>query len=278
MKPAKPPITFSLRPRPERLPRSKYVTICVGFNRGSGIVLAADTEETFSGFKRRQPKLEIRPRNGDYSKACAVFAGAGDGPLIDHLTDKLWEAMERGTALNAMIKKCEDELIRTYRRLTPAFHTEHMPEMQMLVGVWCQPDSLELIEITNSILTRNIISKSIGSGYTLSSYIEQRLLYEKADLSDVIPLAVYMVDEAKRHVDGCGGETHVVTLSANGQVKRFHDFDVAAKSKRIAEIDRLARQIGAVAMNETIRDDGVRSAIEQFGEAIIRARQKADKP
>ena len=56
---------------------------------------------------------------------------------------------------------------------------------------------------------------------------------------------------------------------------RFHDFD--AKSNRIAEIDRLARQIGAVAMNETIRDDGVRSAIEQFGEAIIRARQKAEK-
>ena len=260
----------------KRLPRRKYVTIAVGFNPSDGIVLCADTQETISsGFKRNQPKLEIRPHFHQHGTPCAVFAGAGDGPLVDHLIDKLWSKMAVSVSgIRKMIDAMENELLRAYKALVPCFHAGFMPEAHLLVGVWCPPDSLELVETSGPVLTRKIASKSIGCGETLSSYIEERLIAPKAELSDVIPVAIYIVDEAKKHVDGCGGETHVVTISASGKVERLHQFQVEPKTKKIEEIDRLARQIAAVAMNETVTDDAARYSIEQFVEDIIKIRQK----
>jgi hypothetical protein len=205
-RPAKPPI--------KRLPRSKYVTIAVGFYRGDGLVLCADTQETISGFKRNVPKIVFRPHVIPVGTPCAVFAGAGDGPLIDHVIDKLWDKMAANTgSMVRMLDAMEGELGRIYKTLIPCYHPGYMPDAQLLVGVFCPPDQLQLVEVSGPVLTRNVISRAIGCGDTLSSYIEERLSNPKAGLSDVIQVAVYIVDQAKRHVDGCGGETHVATLT-----------------------------------------------------------------
>jgi hypothetical protein len=97
-------------------------------------------------------------------------------------------------------------------------------------------------------------------------------------LSDVIPVAIYIVDQVKKHVDGCGGETHVVTLMDDGKLERYHQFQVEPKTKAIEEIDRFARMIAANAMDETIPDDSVRFSLQTIVEELIKAREKLKPP
>ena len=275
------PQQFPHQPRPpvKRLPRREYVTIAVGFYRVTGLVLCADTQETLSGFKRNVPKIEIRPHTFSKGTACAVFAGAGDGSLIDHVIDKLWGKMAANAdTLEKMIQAAEQELIRLYKSLVPCYHAGFMPDAQLLVGIYCPPNWLEMVEIIGPVLTRTIKAKSIGCGESLSSYIEERLINPKGELSDVIPAAIYIVDEAKKHVDGCGGETHVVTMTDDGNVERLHQFHVEPKSKAIEEIDSFARMIAVNALNETIPDDSVRHSINSLVDEMISARQKLKNP
>lgn len=250
------------------------MTIAVGFYRGDGIVLAADTQETVLGFKKHQPKIEIRPHVVYPGKQFAVFAGAGDGPLIDSLIEKLWNAMRGKPDIDQMVEAAEDELIKTFQRLVPSYHAEYMPEVQMLVGLWSPPGDLELIAIDGPILTRHIISKSIGCGKVLSTYIENRLLPNKSGLDFAIPIAVYIVDQAKAHVDGVGGETHVVTMMHDGKLKTIPQFEVQPKTKQIEEIDNLARYIAAIAMNEELSTEVVRAEISECVNGIIETREK----
>jgi 20S proteasome alpha/beta subunit len=275
------PHPFPRQPKPpiKRLPRSKYVTIAVGFYRGDGLVLCADTQETISGFKRNVPKIVFKPDVVYERTPCAVFAGAGDGPLVDHLIDKLWRKMATSTdSLAHMIGAMEDELIHVYKRLTPCYHPGFMPDAQFLVGVFCPPNHLQLVEISGPVLTRNITAKAIGCGDTLSSYIEERLSSPKAGLSEVIQVAIYIVDQAKKHVDGCGGETHVVTLTDSGKLEIFPQFQVQPMTKRIEEIDRLARIIAASAMDENIPNDAVRLTLESVMEDLLKARENFRPP
>jgi 20S proteasome alpha/beta subunit len=256
------------------------VTIAVGFYRGSnGLVLCADTQETVSGFKRNVPKIVFRPYMVHEGTPCAVFAGAGDGPLVDHIIDKLWQKMAANTgSIVEMLDAMEKELTRIYKTLLPCYHPGYMPDAQLLVGIFCPPDELQMVEVSGPVLTRNVIAKSIGCGETLSSYIEERLANPKAGLSDVIQVALYIVNEAKKHVDGCGGETHIATLTGNGKLETYPQFQVQPMTKRIEEIDRLARAIAASAMDETIPNDSVRWTLESIMEDLLKAREKFKPP
>lgn len=255
------------------------MTIAIGFYRGDGLVLAADTQETISGFKRNVPKIVSRPHVVATGVPCAVFAGAGDGPLIDHLVDKLWEKMSLKTAsVFDMIDALENEVERTYTRLVPCYHPGFMPEARLLVGVFCPPNQLQMVDISGSVVTRDVTAQFVGFGETLGSYIHERLANPKTGLSDVIQLAVYMVDQAKKHVDGCGGQTHVATLTDEGVLETFPQFQVQPMTKRIEEIDRLAREIAASAMDETIPNDSVRLTLENLIEELLTAREKFKPP
>src|SRR5437016_1696822 len=151
------------KPKLERLPRRKYVTIAAGFCSGDGIVLCADTQENVADYiKRKQPKLEIRPIYIPASNAapCAVFAGAGDGSLVDYLIDKLWAAMESKKNLEQMIEAAENAIIRQYQRLVPIYPAG-MPEVQLLLGIWAPPREIELLKITGPIVNRHVDLESI---------------------------------------------------------------------------------------------------------------------
>ena len=97
------PQPFQPYPRPpfKRLPRSKYVTIAAGFHCIEGIVLCADTQETVDNYiKRNVPKIAVRPQwTDDKSIPRVVFAGAGDGDLIDSLVGKMWGVIQHRSYL-----------------------------------------------------------------------------------------------------------------------------------------------------------------------------------
>jgi hypothetical protein len=245
--------------KPKRLPKRGSMTIAVGFRCVDGIVLCADTQETRGEYiKKKQPKIEVRGADASpigskgfhRQSPCAVFAGAGsDGDLIDVLIEKLWAAMEpKGAAgLEAMIEAAEDELIKQYQRLVPVFPSG-VPETTLLVGVWASEYHFDLLKISGPILKRQIMLESIGFGDILATYITGRLIYPKSWISLSSPIGLYVIDQVKLFVEGCGGDTQMYQIRHDGKVEYITAEAAQAETDRLRKIDWTARQMVGLAM------------------------------
>jgi hypothetical protein len=79
-----------LHPKPKRLPRKLDVTIGAGFICGDGILLAADTKESYGDTHTYVDKITIV----DEAHCKAAIASSGEGYLLDYLTPHI-EALLR---------------------------------------------------------------------------------------------------------------------------------------------------------------------------------------
>jgi hypothetical protein len=238
----------------------KRMTIAAAFQCWDGIVLCADTQETYGGIKRKVSKLEVRGTDA-YSplgstpfmrptSPCAVFAGStDDGDFLDALIEKLWRAMEKKGAdgLEAMIEAAEDELILQWQRFIPVL-PKGVPETNILMGVWAAPYKFELVKMIGPVLKRNIALDSIGCGDVLATYLINRLLYPKSGVTQAIPIGIYMVDQAREHIEGCGGDIHLVVVGELGGVQKYSSQDMRAETARLQELDLIAREIVGLSM------------------------------
>src|SRR5438552_17699196 len=94
---AQPPVKYCSPPKPRRLPARKQMTIALGILAKDGVVLAADTQETFSGvFKVDQAKI-LATVLGTSTKNDGVFgvSGAGSGGHIDAISQELCDSFWR---------------------------------------------------------------------------------------------------------------------------------------------------------------------------------------
>ncbi|MGA2904972.1 MAG: hypothetical protein ABSD98_14145 [Candidatus Korobacteraceae bacterium] len=264
------------------------MTIAAGFRCVDGIMLCADTQETVGFLKRKHPKLDVRgataypftlstephDEHEQRNDPCAVFAGAGnDGDFLDALVDKLWRAMNgKGSeGLDAMIEAAEDELIVQYQRFVKVM-PDGVPKTLLLVGVWAGPGDFELVKINGPVLKRGIILDAVGCGEDLVTYVTSRLLYMKSWLTQAIPVGIYMIDQAKEHVDGCGGDTQLVAIRELGRVEAYTSEDVKAETSRLRELDALARRIVGLSMGIHSTEVEYNALIEQY---LVRLRELA---
>ena len=70
-----------------------------------------------------------------------------------------------------------------------------------------------------------------------------------------------MIDEIKTHVSDCGGDTHLVSIDYDGNVKQYPQEEITATTERLRVIDRLARHIAGTAMDPDSDDEQVRATI-----------------
>lgn len=242
------------------------MTIAAAFQCIDGIVLSSDTQETYGGFKRQVSKLEVRGVSpGQLTKSpCAAFCGAtDDGHFFDMLIEKLWIAMEAsgGSGLEGMIDALEDELIRQYQRFLPIY-PGGIPESSMLIGIWAAPDEFQLVRVDGAIVNRNAFLEAVGCGDILATYLASRLLWPKTWKQQAIPIGIYMVDQAKQHVECCGGQTQLVIIEPDGSVQRYTSDQVEIETSRLRELDLFARSIVGMCMSPFISEEQYSALIE----------------
>jgi hypothetical protein len=241
-----------------------------------GIVLSADTLEVVDEYlKRSQPKIAIRPHDIPFKSTIprAVFVGAGDCNLIDSLVDKLWSVMADKNSVDEMVYAAEEKLLKTYSEWTPLYPSG-VPGVNLLVGVWARPHELELIRISGPVLNRKIYFDSIGCGKYFSGYIAKRLLRPKISFKDAIPIAIYMIDEAKANVLGCGGNTQVVALSNEGEVTCFSQDSIEEKTKQLRHADLYARRLVDLAIREDMSDEHFDTLSKQWLDELRKLRKR----
>src|ERR1700722_518360 len=239
--PCKPPLSIPA-PKPKRLPLVKCMTITVGFICSNGIVLGADSQESFEGsaLKRSVSKLTAFPslesEQGKSPDRRAVFTGSGDSQLIDKLIEELSiEVASAGPSIEEIAGAIEKRIKQMYREYRNCYHAGYMPSAEITYGLWCggkialfhaQGPIVKQIGTTlypkgrtghKSMPPFRVGYKATGQGTELTDYINARMSIPMAiNVSEAVVLGTYMLEQAVEHASGCGGAIRLMWIAEDG--------------------------------------------------------------
>ena len=220
------------RPQLWRPLKRQVLTIIAGFQCQDGIVVCADTQETVGSAKRNVPKLEFYKgpvcSSQDSNKLvnhdlALVICGAGDGPFVDKIASRAWDAVrevsdawEASDAVESMIKE-------TYKEFGEIYQTGACPQAELIYGITIGGHR-RLFHAVGPVVNERSYASS-GIGYYLADFLTARMRGDAwLTVRQSIILAAYILFQAKEHVEGCGGESHIAVLrdeESSGRVD-FH--------------------------------------------------------
>jgi 20S proteasome alpha/beta subunit len=196
--------------------RRRAVTIVAGFKCQGGVVLCADTQETSGNMKWPVEKLVA------YEKEwCQIgFAGSDDGDIADMLIQRLQEGLNR--------RYDSIEKVRTYIRMTlQALYkneinllpwSEEAKTVRLLIAVRPKAQQeVTLFKALGPVLKEISAFEVIGAGEVVR-YVAANLYRDDLPISQGVLLGNHLVSLAKKFVDGVSGDTHILTITAEGGV------------------------------------------------------------
>ena len=215
------------------------MTIAAGFPCKNGLVLCADTQETISGYvKTDTGKIRVISTPHHH----IVFTGAGDGDLIDTAIDEMSDAIRTEnpvglTRVAYVLKKTMlrvfDESIKPYA----AFPLDDRPSITLLIGIQSTAATvLYKASGTSFRLLQN--AECIGYGLALGKSLTQQLFTKDMTVEHAGLTAVYVLHQAKRWIDGCGGNSDIVVLSNDGNILQMSTRMVDQLEKHFDEFNR----------------------------------------
>ncbi len=225
------------------------MTIIAGFKCQDGVVVCADTQETVGSIsKRNVPKLRFE-RTGAVAKILSnaldismAFCGAGHGPFIDKLVDGARIATKGAEDINAASEAIEDYIKNTYADFGRIYQPSQCPEVELIYGITVLGES-RLFHATGPIVNQKDQYTSGGVGYYMADFLASYMYDAGITVQQAVVLAAYILFQAKEHVDGCGGDSHIAVLRENGK-SRLID---AIRVDKITELlKRTNREIGKV--------------------------------
>jgi hypothetical protein len=242
------------------------VTIVAGFKCKDGIVLCADTQETIQIAKTHVPKLRIEPNRDFYggdtpAELMVAFAGAGEGPFIDKLVSRAWEDAQIGTNIEEVSNDIEKSIKETYKEYGGIYQPGYCPQVTLLYGVKMHDKSL-LFRADGPVVNEKDTYDCAGTGLYLSNFVCSRMYRENLTLQQATILAAYVLFQAKEHVEGCGGQSHVAVLKnegGSGMADDLHGID-----RQIGLIDKNVERTILSAADLTIDETKFSSDLSSF--------------
>jgi 20S proteasome alpha/beta subunit len=227
--------------KPIRPTERRHVTIVAGFRSYQGIVLCADTHETVNKLsKRNVPKLIFQP--SDYidrtqalhpdDLAVAFCGAADDGAFVDKLVANAWEDAQTGTNLDEVCLLIEESIKHTYREYGQIFQTGYCPGADLIYGVKMFGSS-KLFSASGPIVNEQQRFYSAGAGYYMADFLASRMYHDSMSLRQCVILGAYILYQAKEHVEGCGGDSHIAILRDHGVSGKVDWVSIEAINKMV---------------------------------------------
>src|ERR1700690_758941 len=217
------------------------MTVIAGFRCQDGIVICADTQETVTDFsKRNVNKVKVERRyihSADPSgtSVAVSFCGAGDGAFIDHLTSKAWKNAKDASSLDEACDQMEATIKNEYQEYGTIFQQGLCPSVELIYGVKHDQDS-RLFQAYGPVVNEVEEYCSGGIGSYMVDYLAARMY--RPTLHECVILAAYILSQAKEHVVGCGGDSHIAVLRHDGASGLVDRSRVEAITKVLDATDR----------------------------------------
>jgi 20S proteasome alpha/beta subunit len=270
---------------PKRLPERRAVTIIAGFRAVDGIVLCGDTQETVANLsKRHVTKLKVEPEEAAYeivrtSDLAFSFCGSGNGPFIDVITRRAGNRVRQATNVDDACMSAENSITETYEEYGRIYQPGQCPEVEIIYGIKMNGES-RLFQASGPMVNPIDTYCSAGAGYYMADFLASRMYSNELDVSQCVILASYILFQAKEHVDGCGGESHIGVLRNGGTSGMVEYNRVQIFSEMANRIDLRLMSVLLAAVNmrtEDARDILPTMALENLKDDIQLERKHARK-
>jgi hypothetical protein len=194
------------------------MTIVAGFCSSQGTILCADSEESGGFSKGAIDKIRIHILDDG---ALFAFAGAGWSTYIDLLEEELVQALK-----DAPKGKSE---VETLRRATIRVHKKYIwpnPATDKYLGavvVLQKNGRRRMLRIHEGVVTTHHNYVSVGMGWEVANYWNRFLMplgCRSLSLDITAALAIFILWQVKKSVQGCGGPTSMAVFTAEGGFSR----------------------------------------------------------
>ena len=240
------PLPREPRPKPERLPERRCVTVAAGFRFNGGVVLCADTQETTRHSKLSVPKIRVEPSrmagHDDPDDLMVAITGAGNGPFIDKLVERCWEDVSVATSFDEACRGMENGVKALHSEYLNLFHVGYMPEADLVYGVKMQGKS-KLFVAHGPIVNEKSTYAAVGAGDYMVDFLADRVHQRYLPGPQVVMLALYILFQCKEYVDGCGGDSHVAALNELGESRMLDPWRMDFANKQLRQIDDLFSEL-----------------------------------
>jgi len=210
--PPKPrPFLPPIKPR-QRLPKGKCMTIAAGFPCKEGLVLCADTQEVISGYVKTDTEKMTLITDAGWTVA---ITGAGDGDFIEMAIQEIQLGVMQIKPPQTLQSKIRDILLDMFtKRVQPyaSFPYEDRPNAQMLIGIQSQ-GLVGLYKSRGTLFRRIDTAECVGAGIALGKSLIEQLFRSNLSLKQASLVAIYILHQAKKWVDGCGGNSDIILMS-----------------------------------------------------------------
>ena len=198
------------------------MTIAAGIVCADGIVMCADSQETYGDFKWPVKKLAFpRITTGDFN---ILIAGAGFGPAIDTATQKIFKrAAMNSPGYEQTFFIIEDVLREMHEKDLTWYPTNDRDSLQFrLLIAFKSEGGGGLFSTDGSLVTKVNTFEIIGAGAVSTKLFAHMLyrqtIFESPDLGaeEGAVLAAFLVHLAKSQQVSIGGKSQLAILTAQG--------------------------------------------------------------
>jgi hypothetical protein len=268
-------------PRPERIERSKRVTVAAGFVCQNGIVLCADSQESAGDYKFPVEKVLTR---GDAWTEVAVV-GSGYGPLVDMASQRIAGRLLGGyqdyDIIEKRISETLNELYETSFRLYPV-RDEEDRIIDLLVAVKLLKTGYPILFHTSATAISRVSEYVIVGSGRAAQYEVQNLFSRWMRVSRGILIAVQLLKVAEAVLHTVGGRPVIVTMhSADVGMGVADDWQVDETAKALRQFDAQISSLQMDFADLSLGDDSFVEKLRQLETRLIedrhQYRQKAAK-
>lgn len=259
------------------------MTIALGVLASDGVIVAADTQETYTGvFKVSERKILAAvygaPLDGSpiLPKASFAVSGAGSATHLDALNQELCNLFSKTEP--ASVSELEPQLSRVIvnfnaRHIAPfaAAPEYDRPSCSLVMGAAIK--GAFRLWTTEKSAMRQVNYGAVGAGAAHASLLLGRLMgSRRPKLRTAMMFAAYVMFTVKQSVDGCGKDTQMIVIPKSGKA---YVIEVSRMELFEREFQRYADQeLGAL---RYVLGEGARkpsNALREFRSNLARIRSQ----
>jgi 20S proteasome alpha/beta subunit len=256
----------AFRPKFRRLPKENLMTIAAGFICTDGIVLCADTQEVIYSYAKVNTEKMRQLETPAYN---VVFTGAGDTGLLETTIQLMEQALlDKKPSHDREIEKVlRDSLLETFsRHVAPYanFPQEDRPTADILIGIQ-YPTSTSLYRAYGTSFLQVTEPQCIGSGVVLGKSLIAQLFDSSMTIGRGWLIALYVLNQAKTWVDGCGGNTDILLLSAHNKgITRIPTTEVEDLESHFKQFDAFVRPLFMAVADRNVPHEKYEQLVKRF--------------
>jgi hypothetical protein len=280
------------RVNPQWRRKERFVTAIFGLKGHPGILLAADSEETVSGYSKRYAEKIGHWQNKHFRFA---IGAAGASHYADLLAGKVSVRLNelKSFSLPTIAKTLENTLVEFHQRhiwSRPTTESIEEAAVQMIVVVqrtpaiegqinvfgWTTRETAvnSLDGVPGSAMNQNARNCAcIGLGGHLAEYIVER--YNLGNEAQMVMMALFLMRELSRCIADVGRKPHMTLFRDDGTTDFFWTLDPEKFEPIFEQYDRLQMHLSSLVM-DCRTPGGVNTSEEFLAEHLAEARAKAE--